>query len=142
MAQSLIIDPSVLIQAFITDTYTVQAQALVRETHYGVWELHAPEFYVAECTNILWKQVAFRGVPLAAAQQSRAALLQLPMTAYVAAPLSERGLEIAATYHLAVYNSLYLALGEVLGIPLVTEDHNQAKVALALGLTLKPVMDF
>jgi predicted nucleic acid-binding protein len=55
-----IVDASVVIQELIEDTYSLQARAD---------RLHVPEFCLLECTNVLWKQVRFHGMPGSEAEQ-------------------------------------------------------------------------
>ena len=53
-----------------------------------------------------------------------------------------RALEIGLKHELAVYDSVYIALAEQLGHPLITDDSRQATAASAEGITLKAITDF
>jgi predicted nucleic acid-binding protein len=45
-------------------------------------------------------------------------------------------------HNLAIYDSVYIALAERLGFPLITADAKQAAAAAGVGATLKPTADF
>jgi len=144
VVQNLIVDTSVLIQAFIRDQDTARARTLLR----GIFDpsnppvLHVPEFCLLECTNILWKRVRFQSTSLAAMQRALNALLAMPLTVQPVITLLPRALALGVGHHLAVYDSLYIALAESLHYPLITVDQRQGAVASAAGILLKPLTDF
>lgn len=141
--QSYIIDASALIQAFIQDTDSAHAKVLLhRAINDPTLTLHVPEFCLLECTNILWKQMAFHGSPRTSVQALLSALLAAPLTVYQARNYLPRTLAIAMDYHLATYDSAYLALAEVVKFPLITADGRQGGIAGQLGIALKPLNDF
>lgn len=72
-----VVASSVVIQYFITQTYTPQAKALVERLYQGD-RLFVPEFCLLECANVLWKQVRFQGVLQTEAEQLIVELLALP----------------------------------------------------------------
>ena len=136
-----VLDASIVAQYLITDTYTPQSRVLVAQLKMGV-ELCTPELCLAECANVLWKQVRFHGMPRPQAEQLIIDLGALTLTAMQTVILLPRALEIGLDHNLAVYNSIYIALAENLNAPLITVDQRQAQVARAVGVTLKPITDF
>ncbi|MAS37002.1 MAG: twitching motility protein PilT [Anaerolineaceae bacterium] len=138
---SYIVDTSVVIQRLIRDTQTEHARALFS----GLVDddgLIVPEFCLLECTNVLWKQVRFQGMTSTTADLLINDLTNLPLTVYSAAEFLRRGLKIGLAHQLAIYDSVYIALAESLGYPLITVDEHQSKAALAEGIPLKSLSDF
>ncbi|WP_414584947.1 type II toxin-antitoxin system VapC family toxin [Scytonema sp. PCC 10023] len=120
---------------------TAAARSLVARM-YGGDTLHIPEFCLLECTNVLWKQVRFHGLPPINAEQITQELLRLPFQVESVSHLLPNALEIGLTYQLAVYDSLYIALAQYLGLPLITVDDRQSVAATASCVVVKPVDDF
>ncbi len=135
-----VVDASVVIQVLIQDTHTKHARALFGQLPGD--ELYVPEFCFSECTNVLWKQVRFHGMTPNDADSQVTALLALPIKSTSVKSLLPRALKIGLLYQLAIYDSLYIALAEKLGYPLITIDGRQAQAAQTLGITLKPITDF
>jgi predicted nucleic acid-binding protein len=140
MSQAWVIDPSVLIQGYIEDSQTLRVQTLLSTIEEN--ELHIPDMCLVECTNVLWKQVRFHGTAIADAQRALFDLLMLPLVLHPVADLLHRALTIGIGYEIPVYDSVYIALAEATGDPLITVDERQARAALALGVTLKLITDF
>jgi len=116
-----IIDTSIVIQHLITESHTVYVDSLFDEVGETV-TLHAPEFCFLECANVLWKQVRFQGMTLLQAEELVDDLIQLPIIPMPVVGLSKRALSLGVRHQLAIYDSLYIALTENLGYPLITDD--------------------
>ena len=143
MVQEYIVDASVLIQGFIRDTDTAHAQTLLKSLFDPEPTiLHVPEFCLLECTNILWKQVQFHNIPLVDMQKAVSRPLSTPLTVQPVIGLLPRALAIGVQENLAIYDSLYLALGESLKHPLITVDVRQAAAANKVGIAVKALTDF
>ena len=144
MVREYIVDASILIQGFIRESDTPRVQTLLK----GLFDttdpvvLHVPEFCLLECANILWKQAGFHGMPQADVRQSLTNLISTPLTVQPVISLLPRALTIGLIHNLAVYDSVYIALGERLGCPLITVDARQSKAASAIGIALKSLSDF
>jgi len=136
-----VVDATVVVAHLISDTFTPNARALFRELTKTVL-LHIPEFCLLECTNVLWKRVRFNNLPQAYAERLLVGLIALPMIVNQVNALLQRALQIGLQHQLAVYDSLYIALAESLGCPLITVDSSQETAARAVGVALKPVTDF
>ncbi len=52
--------------------------------------------------------------------------------------LLDKALELAITYRITVYDSLFIVLSILKGLPLVTLDEKQRRVAEALGVKVLP----
>jgi len=136
-----IVDASIAVQLLIADTHTLEAKALFRSIEDGN-RLILPEFALLECANVLWKHVRFHGISPVEAENLIKALIGLDVVITPAAGLLPRALEIGLKHQLAVYDSVYIALAEQSGYPLITDDNRQASAAGAEGITLKAITDF
>lgn len=136
-----VVDASVVIQFLITEMHTDPArilfQGLVRDD-----KLIVPEFCLLECANVIWKHVRFQNMAQTTADSLINDLTNLPLTVYSAAEFLRRGLQIGLAHQLAIYDSVYIALAESVGYPLITVDERQSKAALAESISLKPLSDF
>src|SRR5258708_6704912 len=98
MKQIYVLDPSILIQAYITDTDTARVQTLLtRLENDPPDEFHIPDFCLLECTNILWKRVRFHGMPVMQAKQAVEDLRVLPLLRRASADFLPRAFEIGWT---------------------------------------------
>jgi predicted nucleic acid-binding protein len=136
-----VVDASVVIQYAIAQTYTLEARGLVARMYHED-QLCIPEFCLLECVNVLWKEVRFRGLPQAQAEQIVDELLSLAFRIMPTVHHLPRALQIGLSCQLAVYDSLYIALALNLDCPLVTVDDRQGNGAIACGVTLQPITDF
>ncbi len=83
----------------------------------------APPLLASEVTNILRQRMRRFGLPLATARQLLADFFALPITLTAPTELYDRALEVAHRDGLpATYDAQYLALAEVLGCTLWTDD--------------------
>ncbi|MGD9891339.1 MAG: type II toxin-antitoxin system VapC family toxin [Dehalococcoidia bacterium] len=118
-----VIDASVTVKLFLEEEDADLASALMRPPR-GLRGLvrAAPEFLELECGNVFWKRVR-RG--LLRETEARAALTDLKALGIEFWPdtvLSSLALDRALVHKLSVYDSSYLALSDLLGVPLVTAD--------------------
>ena len=136
-----IVDASIVVQLLITEPHTAETKALFKGIENGDL-LYVPEFALIECTNVLWKYVRFHSLAQADAEKQIEILSSLDIVLIPVTPLLPRALKIGVAHKLAIYDSVYIALAEQLGHPLITDDTKQARAALAEGVTLKPITDF
>lgn len=135
------VDASVVIERLIRGPYTAHAQALFRQALAGD-QFFVPEFCLLECTNVLWKQVRFQGMPAGQAKQLLRDLRALPLKRIPVKAILNVAFEIGLTYQLAVYDSAYVALAIRSGLPFITLDQRQSRAAIAEGVTFKSITDF
>ena len=143
MKQVYVLDPSILIQAYIADSDTARVQTLLAGLENNEPdEFHIPDFCLLECTNILWKRVRFHGMPVEQAKQAVEDLRALPLLRRASADFLPRAFEIGLAHQIAMYDSVYIALAESLHVPLITADAKQFTAAGATGVPLKSIADF
>lgn len=136
-----IVDASVVVQHLLNEAYTAHADSLFDKVGKTI-RVYAPEFCLLGCTNVLWKQVRFQGMPQSQAEQLVTDLSALSIALIPVANLLKRGLEIGLAHQLAVYDSVYIALAEMMNYALITVDERQSKAAQAERITLKLLTDF
>jgi predicted nucleic acid-binding protein len=120
---SIVVDASVLIAA------TVDAGPA------GIWaegvlesgDLHAPELVLVEATNILRRLERAKKISSAEAAIAHQHHLQLPLALYPFEPAAERVWELRHT--LTSYDAWYVALAEMLELPLATLDGRLARAS-------------
>lgn len=135
--KAVVIDASVAIKWVIDEPFSGHAVSLLAGS-----AMCAPAHWQAEAANALWAQVA-RGSWLAGEAAERlATLAEAPVEPVPLAKLLDRALDLAIALHSTVYDSLYVALAESRGIPLISDDRkllrkmraNPALAALALHI--------
>ncbi len=113
-----VVDSSVAVKWFLAEPDHALAVALTKLAD----ELHAPEFVIAEVTNVAWKEAIRRNITTEQARAIAAQIVRSPVR-FVAIPvLHERALRIALEVNHSVYDCLYLACAERLGAYLITAD--------------------
>ncbi|MEQ8674555.1 MAG: type II toxin-antitoxin system VapC family toxin [Aggregatilineales bacterium] len=137
-----IVDTSIMMQYLLSEPHTANVSTLFEHVAKSTTTVYVPEFCLLECTNVLWKHVRFQGMPQNTADLLTQDLLALDLILVAVTNMLPRALEIGLKHELAVYDSLYIALAEKLGYPLITVDVKQEKAALAEGITLKPITEF
>ncbi|MEJ2148759.1 MAG: type II toxin-antitoxin system VapC family toxin [Chloroflexota bacterium] len=138
---SYIVDASVVMEYLITGPYTPHVQAFFNQIA-AADRLTVPEFCLLECTNVIWKQVRFSGMPREDAGELLRVLRTLKLNRAPMKRLLDRALDIALNNTLAVYDSGYVALALHYGYPLISIDQPQIRAASAEGVTLIPVTHF
>ncbi len=143
MKQTYVLDPSILIQAYIADTDSARVQRLLAGLENDdPDEFHVPDFCLLECANILWKRVRFHGMPIPQAKQAIQDLRDLPLLRHASAEFLPRAFEIGLTHQIAIYDSVYIALAQWLRMGIITADAKQFAAAGATGVALKSIADF
>ncbi|MCU0514877.1 MAG: type II toxin-antitoxin system VapC family toxin [Anaerolineae bacterium] len=133
-----IVDASVVIEYLVTGTYTPNALALFNQATPND-RFIVPEFCLLECTNVLWKQVRFNGMPVSRAEALLRHLKKLPLTRVPAKAALSNALTIGLTHQLAIYDAAYVALAKRSGYPLISLDQPQIQAATAEGVSLIPI---
>jgi len=136
-----LVDASVVASHLIVDVFTANADTLFAELEKSV-SLFVPEFCIVECTNVIWKQVRFHSMPQNEAEILAQQLASLPLNYIPTEDVLLRALQIGLAHKLAIYDSVYIALAEKYGYPLLTADARQETAAKTIGVTIKPITDF
>ena len=128
-----VIDASVAIKWFFVEEDKPQAMALLQAAAEQRCLLRAPDFLVVEVANVVWKRHRRGEVAMDKATEiiERIAFARLEWTAAV--ELVPRAAELAMTFDCTVYDSLYLALAEAYGAPLITADRRLCEAARKKG---------
>ncbi len=106
------------------------AQGEWAEAIVGGGALHAPELALAEATNILRRLERAKEITTAEASAAHEDLMQLNIEVFSFEPFAERIWELR--HNLTSYDAWYVAVAEVLGLPLATLDQRMARTK---GLT-------
>lgn len=118
-----VVDASVLVKLVLPEVDSDLADELLPLATNGQPRLRAaPAFIYLECANVLWKRVRR---DLLSSQQAITHLADLLMVALQVWPietLCEDALRLALAHDLTAYDAAYLALAELLAIPLVSAD--------------------
>ena len=123
-----VIDASVAVKLVVEEDFSDQATELLMEgPHF------APNHWLAEATNVLWWRTHRGELTRTDARDRLRTLCTAPIVAHPIDGLIERALELSVTHALTVYDTLYVALAERLGLPLVTADRR-----LVAGLESAP----
>jgi len=116
--KALVVDASVAIKWFIPEIHAISAARLLKANV----KLIVPDLIFAEVGNILWKKCRLKELTLSMATDILNDFSRLPFECYLNETLLETAWKIAIKYQCTVYDSLYLALAQQEGSPLVTAD--------------------
>jgi predicted nucleic acid-binding protein len=118
----LVADSCIAAKWIIAEADSPQALQAFQDTINAGGKLILLDLALVEVTNVIWKRF-HRGLATAAEVETMFSdLLGLPCSIEPAAPRLKRALEIARIYHRSVYDALYVALSEELGLFGVTSD--------------------
>ena len=112
---TLLVDASVAIKWIAREPDSERANALL------LHDLAAPDFLLIELTNILWKKVR-KGELVEAQALAGLATVQDTLEFLPVRGLERRALEIGLMLQHATYDCFYLALGELVGMRVLTAD--------------------
>ena len=118
---AVVVDASVLIKVFLPEEGSEAATRLIENSGDGVVRA-VPDLVYLECANIFWTWVRRGMLAADLARQSVADLQSLPLDAWASAELIGPALEVALTYDVTAYDAAYVALADLLGLPLITAD--------------------
>ena len=118
-----VVDASVGIKLFVDEPFSDQAQHLFEKLSMDPpVELHVPDLFFIECTNILWKYTSRYKRPIEDSLADLGDLGRLALRVTSTADLMEDALSLAVTTGLTAYDACYAVLARRLDIPLVTAD--------------------
>jgi predicted nucleic acid-binding protein len=135
-----VIDASVGVKWAVPEEGAGDARLLRNAYAAGDLQLLAPDLYLPEVANTLWKKHRLRG-ELTGAQAVHALELLLAALPAIepAAPLTSQALELATQFGRPVYDCIYVALALRLGCPLITADVALARhLGPSLGMVATP----
>jgi predicted nucleic acid-binding protein len=88
----------------------------------GTLELHAPELFLADAANVLWKTVRRGFRTLDEGVSMFANLSEMPITLHSHRGLVASALDLSMRRGIPAYDALYVALAVRDGLPLFTAD--------------------
>lgn len=122
-----VVDASVAIKLFVEDELSERADDLFSLLAADPpAELHVPDLFYIECTNILWKYVRWAGMTPDTAHANLADLGRLMLFNTPTMELMDKALGIAIERSITAYDACYVALAEQLDVPLITGDEKLA----------------
>ena len=111
-----VVDASVAVKWVIGEAGSEHAVALKGA------RLYAPDLWVAECANVLWKKAARNEISADEADAAAMALEAAEVELVATRPLLARAVGLAAQLGHAAYDCFYLLAAADLGLPLITAD--------------------
>ncbi|MCC7017421.1 MAG: type II toxin-antitoxin system VapC family toxin [Rhodospirillales bacterium] len=118
-----VVDASVAVKWVIGEAGGERAAALKGA------RLYAPDLWVAECANVLWKKAARNEITADEAELAAMAIEAAEVELIATRPLLARAVRLARQLGHAAYDCLYLLAAADRGIPLVTADARLAALA-------------
>jgi predicted nucleic acid-binding protein len=118
-----VVDASVAVKWVIGEAGGERALALKGS------RLYAPDLWVAECANVLWKKAARNEITADEAELAAMALEAAEVELVATRPLLGRAVRLACELEHAADGCLYLLAAADLGVPLVTADARLAALA-------------
>jgi predicted nucleic acid-binding protein len=119
----MVLDASCGIKWVTAESDSAISEKLLAAYAAGRVDLWAPDLYVSEVTNIVWKKCRLHKelTEEQAANALEASLAILPDLAD-SSPLAPQALQLGLALHISTYDALYVALALRLRCPLVTPD--------------------
>lgn len=129
--KTIVVDASVAIKWFLPEVHAGNAAQLLQKN----LQLIAPDLFLAEVGNILWKKNRLKELALETATEILDNFKKLPINIYESEPLLDIAWQIATTYQCAVYDSLYVALAKTEKCLLVTADQTLINILRSTHLS-------
>lgn len=118
-----VVDASVGIKLFVEEPLSEHAQGLFANLASDPpADLHVPDLFFIECTNILWKYTQRFGRSVEDSLADLGDLGRLALQVTSTADLMEDALSLAVKTGLTAYDACYAVLAHRLNLPLVTAD--------------------
>ena len=114
----LVVDACIGAKWFFEEKYTEYAVRILDEKY----NLHAPDFFLMEITNLLCKRIRRREITDKASDEIRKALTQLPFNFHDSIQLLDSAYEIAIKTGSSLYDCVYISLAILLDCQMVTSD--------------------
>lgn len=114
----LIVDASVAVKWFFEEDHTEDALRLLDDR----FNLHAPNFLLLEADSVVSKRARRRLITTRDGAAVRDAVRRMPIQLHDFEPLADPAYELSVATGCAIYDCLYVALGELLDAQVVTAD--------------------
>ena len=114
---AFVVDASVAVKWLVVEEGSADARALLDDE-----ELHAPRLLVSEVANAVWRKVRLDQIDRGAAGQLLATITDMPVRWYADETICADAIRLAIAHDRPVYDLMYLALAQRLGVRVVTAD--------------------
>lgn len=118
----LVVDSSVVAKWLLPEADSAKAQQLIMQTAAGGERLIVLDLVFPEVANAIWKRHRQQLIDLSEAKELIDALISSPVSVEPAVSRLVSAFEIAAKYDRAIYDALFVALANQLGLPGITAD--------------------
>jgi predicted nucleic acid-binding protein len=118
----LVVDSSVVAKWILPEADSAKAQQLIVNASATGERLVVLDLVFPEVANAIWKRHRQQVISLSEARSLLVALIGAPVEVEPARSLLAPALEIAINHDRAVYDALFVALAEQLGLPAITAD--------------------
>lgn len=112
------VDASVVVKWFLPEEHTEAARRLLEDG----FDLSSPDLVRAEVGNVMWKRWRRDDISAEEAGEALRDFEGLPLRVHASGPLTGVAWTVARRFDRSFYDSLYVALAEQSGRPLVTAD--------------------
>jgi len=130
-----VIDTSALIRLFVPDgPIHPEVETALNQATSGAAVVFAPQLILVEAANVLLRKRRRGELTAQELGELLLAVKSLPIRLCEHEPLLLPACALAETYNLSAYDALYLALAELHGARLLTNDDTLDKVARKIGL--------
>jgi predicted nucleic acid-binding protein len=137
-----VIDANVGIKRFIADPLTPKVNQLLAHSNISDAEIHIPDLFYIEVTNIFWKYVRAGMYTAAEVQADLATLKTLSLRVVSTAELMEEAVNIAIAYGISAYDASYVALSHRVSSPLLTLDQRLVNTLATAPYDVRLFTDF
>jgi predicted nucleic acid-binding protein len=132
---AFVVDASVLFKTLIREVGSDDADALVASAHIIV-----PEIVYPEVGNAIWSRRRIAGITDETARDFIDHFGRAAFEVHSNRPYMSRAFAIAVALDHPIYDCIYLALAERLGIPLITADQRFITTVRKRDIALSPVV--
>ncbi len=118
----IVVDSSVVAKWILPEADSAHALHLTTDVPAAGGRLFVLDLIFPEVGNAIWKKHRQKLITLAEARRAMVALKSIPFHMEPAARLLDQAFEIAVKYDRAVYDALFVALAQDIGVKGVTAD--------------------
>jgi predicted nucleic acid-binding protein len=113
------------------EQFVPEARELLWQLVNGKIQVIVPDLFWVEFGNVLWKAVRRGRCTQLTAESSLREVKQQGLTTSASLGLLDAALDVAVRFNQTVYDSVYVALAQRRGIPLITADERLANALAA-----------
>lgn len=126
----VVLDPSAAIEISL---YRTHAEAFIHFLEGASW-VGAPDLFISESTNVLWKYHQFEDLPIELCEKSLERTIQMVDEFYPTNDLYLEALSVSIQTEHPAYDSMYLVLARRNNATLLTRDKKLHRLASKLSI--------